>query len=60
MRCGRSLRTRSNGRSRAELGEALAFLAPRMQGLELDGEPGYDSVHGIYGLLELPVRWNPV
>jgi len=41
-------------------GEALAFLAPRMQGLELDGEPGYDSVHGIYGLLELPVRWNPV
>ena len=46
--------------ARAELGEALAFLAPRMQGLELDGEPGYDSVHGIYGLLELPVRWNPV
>jgi len=48
------------GAARAELGEALAFLAPRMQVLELDGEPGYDSVHGIYGLLELPVRWNPV
>lgn len=44
--------------ARAELSEALAFLAPRMQGLELDGEPAFDSVHGIYGLLELPLRWQ--
>jgi cytochrome P450 len=44
--------------ARAELGEALAFLAPRMPGLELTGEPGYESVHGIYGLSELPVRWD--
>ena len=44
--------------ARAELGEALAHLAQRMPGLELDGEPGYDSVHGIYGLTELPVRWT--
>jgi cytochrome P450 len=44
--------------ARAELSEALAYLAPRMPELELDGEPGYDSVHGIYGLTELPVRWS--
>ncbi len=44
--------------ARAELGEALAYLAPRMPGLELTGEPGYDSVHGVYGLTELPVRWR--
>ena len=45
--------------ARAELSEALAYLAPRMPGLELTGEPAYDSVHGIYGLTELPVRWQP-
>jgi cytochrome P450 len=44
--------------ARAELGEALAYLAPRMPGLELTGEPGYDSPHGVYGLTELPVRWD--
>ena len=44
--------------ARAELGEALAYLAPRMPGLELAGEPDYDSVHGIYGLNSLPIRWN--
>ena len=45
--------------ARAELQEALAFLAPRMQGLELDGEPELDSINGIYGLLSLPVRFSP-
>jgi cytochrome P450 len=44
--------------ARAELSEALAFLAPRMPGLQLAGEPGYESVHGVYGLTELPIRWN--
>jgi cytochrome P450 len=44
--------------ARAELGEALAYLAPRMPGLALDGDPDYDSIHGIYGLLELPIRWD--
>jgi cytochrome P450 len=44
--------------ARAELQEALAFLAPRMPGLELDGEPEFGSVHGIYGLDRLPVRWS--
>jgi cytochrome P450 len=43
--------------ARAELQEALAFLAPRMPGLALDGEPGLGSVQGIYGLDTLPVRW---
>ena len=44
--------------ARAELEEGLAYLAPRMPGLELDGEPVYDSVHGVYGLDALPVRWG--
>jgi cytochrome P450 len=44
--------------ARAEMQEALAFLAPRMRRLELDGEPVFDTVHGIYGLQELPVRFS--
>ncbi len=44
--------------ARAELQEALAFLPSRMPGLALDGEPELGSVHGIYGLERLPVRWN--
>ena len=44
--------------ARAELEEALAYLAPRMPGLALDGEPAYDSVHGVYGLDALPIRWT--
>jgi cytochrome P450 len=43
--------------ARAELQEALTFLAPRMPGLALAGEPEYGSVDGIYGLDALPVRW---
>jgi cytochrome P450 len=44
--------------ARVELQEALAFLASRMKGLELDGEPVYESISGIYGLAELPIRFN--
>src|SRR3954467_5923079 len=44
--------------ARAELQEALAFLPSRMPGLELDGEPELGTVHGIYGLDSLPVRWT--
>jgi cytochrome P450 len=44
--------------ARAELQEALAFLPQRMPGLGLDGEPELGSVHGIYGVERLPVRWN--
>jgi cytochrome P450 len=41
--------------ARAELGEALSFLATRVRGLELDGEPELESITGIYGLARLPV-----
>jgi cytochrome P450 len=44
--------------ARAELQEALTFLAPRMPGLALDGEPEYGTIDGIYGLDALPVRWG--
>jgi cytochrome P450 len=44
--------------ARAEMQEALAFLAPRLPGLALDGEPAYGSIDGIYGLDALPIRWD--
>jgi cytochrome P450 len=44
--------------ARAELQEALAYLAPRMPGLELEGPPEFGSVHGIYGLERLPIRFQ--
>jgi len=44
--------------ARAELEEALRFLAPRMPGLALDGEPVLGGVEGIYGVETLPLRWN--
>jgi cytochrome P450 len=44
--------------ARAELQEALAYLPQRMPGLELDGEPEFGSVNGIYGLERLPLRFD--
>jgi cytochrome P450 len=44
--------------ARAELQEAFAFLAPRMRELELDGEPVFESVPGVYGLERLPIRFR--
>jgi cytochrome P450 len=44
--------------ARAELQEALGFLPERMPGLALDGEPELGSIHGIYGLERLPLRWT--
>ena len=44
--------------ARAELQEALAFLSRHMSDLRLDGEPQLDSVHGIYGVTELPIRFT--
>ena len=44
--------------ARAELQEAFAFLAPRMPGLALDGEPVYDQPAGVYAMQRLPVRWE--
>lgn len=42
----------------AELEEALAFLAPRMPDLALDGQPELGGVEGIYGIESLPLRWT--
>jgi cytochrome P450 len=44
--------------ARAELEEAFAYLAPRMPGLEFDGEPEYDTPLGVYGMLRLPLKWR--
>jgi cytochrome P450 len=44
--------------ARAELQVALAFLPARMPGVELDGEAELGSIHGIYGLERLPLRWR--
>lgn len=43
--------------ARAELQEGLAFLARSLRGLELDGEPVYGTVTGLYGLESLPIRF---
>jgi cytochrome P450 len=43
--------------ARVELQEGLSFLSQRLHRLELDGEPAYESVSGIYGLAELPIRF---
>src|SRR6185503_4103178 len=45
--------------ARAELQEAFAFLAPRMETLELTGEPVYDTPLGVHGLHELSISFSP-
>jgi cytochrome P450 len=45
--------------ARAELEEALLFLAPRLRGLRADGDPVFGTVQGIYGLGALPLAWDP-
>jgi cytochrome P450 len=44
--------------ARLELEEGLGFLARKMPRLELDGEPVFESILGIYGLAELPIRFS--
>ena len=44
--------------ARAELQEALAFLAPRTPGLRLDGQPELGTIQGIYGVERLDVAWD--
>ena len=44
--------------ARAELEEALTFLAPRTPGLALDGPPQLGGVEGIYGIDKLPIIWS--
>ena len=45
--------------ARLELQEGLIFLSEHMRELELDGEPVFGTVSGIYGLEELPLRFAP-
>jgi cytochrome P450 len=42
--------------ARAEMQEGLAFLAERVSSLELDGDAGFGTPSGIYGLESLPMR----
>ena len=45
--------------AKAEMQEALTFLADRVSAFEAIGEAVYDTVQGVYGLVELPVRLTP-
>lgn len=45
--------------ARAELEEALAFLAPRMPGLRPAGPERLGGVEGIYQVEALPLAWDP-
>jgi cytochrome P450 len=42
--------------ARAEMQEALVFLAERVRSLTLAGEPEYGTPSGIYGLASLPLK----
>ncbi len=44
--------------ARAELEEALRFLAPRMPGLRVDGKAQFGTVQGIYDMVALPLAWD--
>jgi cytochrome P450 len=44
--------------ARAELQEALAFLAPRMHDLTAAGPAVLGGVEGIYGVESLPLSWS--
>ncbi|HEX4466578.1 MAG TPA: cytochrome P450 [Solirubrobacteraceae bacterium] len=44
--------------ARLELQEGLAFLSEHLHDLQLDGEPVFEGVSGIYGLAELPIRFS--
>jgi cytochrome P450 len=46
--------------ARAELVEALSFLARRVRDLRLAGEPQFETITGIYGLAELPIAFSLV
>ena len=44
--------------ARAQLEEALVFLAPRMPALRLCGPPRFGGVEGVYGLDKLLIAWS--
>jgi cytochrome P450 len=43
--------------ARAELQEGLGFLAQHLRELQLDGEPEYGTITGLYGMEALPIRF---
>jgi cytochrome P450 len=45
--------------AKAEITEALAFLAPRMRDLQPDGEAAFGTPTGIYTMRSLPVKFVP-
>jgi cytochrome P450 len=45
--------------ARAELEEAIGFLAPRLPGLRAAGPAKLGGVEGIYGIESLPLAWDP-
>jgi len=45
--------------AKAEIIEALAFLAPRMRDLQPDGEAAFGTPTGIYTMRSLPVKFVP-
>ncbi len=44
--------------ARAEMEEAIAFLAERVSSLELDGDAEFGTPSGIYGLERLPLKFE--
>jgi cytochrome P450 len=44
--------------ARAELEEAIGFLAPRLPGLRAAGPEVLGGVEGIYGIESLPIAWS--
>jgi cytochrome P450 len=44
--------------ARAELEEALTFLAPRMPGLRMTAPAEFGTVQGIYGIDALHLAWD--
>ncbi len=44
--------------AKLEMQEGLDFLSQNLSGLELDGEPEFGTVSGIYGLERLPIRFS--
>ena len=46
--------------ARAELEEAIGFLAPRMRDLRPAAPAELDGVEGIYGVESLPLAWSQV
>jgi cytochrome P450 len=44
--------------ARAELEEALGYLAPRLPDLHLTADAEFGTIQGIYGLERLPIGWS--